>query len=184
MADANGHSQRTPRQDHPGVRLLTFMPLGTGDKLGRYEITTLLGKGGMGEVYRARDPQLKRDVAIKVSTTQFSERFRREAEAVAALNHPNICTLHDVGLDHLVMELIEGRTLAERMTAGAIPLDEAFAMARQIAEALEHAHSRGIVHRDLKPVNVKVRPDGTLKVLDFGIAKILPAFTGAADAGT
>ena len=98
------------------------MPLGAGDKLGRYEITTLLGKGGMGEVYRARDPQLKRDVAIKVSTAQFTDRFRREAEAVAALNHPNICTLHDVGADHLVMELVEGPTLAERMAAGAIPL--------------------------------------------------------------
>ena len=150
------------------------MPLGIGDKLGRYEITTLLGKGGMGEVYRARDPQLKRDVAIKVSTAQFTDRFRREAEAVAALNHPNICTLHDVGADHLVMELVEGPTLAERMAAGAIPLDEAFALARQIADALEHAHARGVIHRDLKPVNVKVRPDGTLKVLDFGLAKVVP----------
>ena len=162
------------------------MPLGTGDKLGRYEITTLLGKGGMGEVYRARDPQLKRDVAIKVSTAQFTDRFRREAEAVAALNHPNICTLHDVGADHLVMELVEGPTLAERMSAGAIPLDEAFALARQIADALEHAHSRGVIHRDLKPVNVKVRPDGTLKVLDFGLAKVVPAARvgSGADTGT
>ena len=158
------------------------MSLGTGDKLGRYEITTLLGKGGMGEVYRARDPQLKRDVAIKVSTAQFTDRFRREAEAVAALNHPNICTLHDVGADHLVMELVEGPTLAERMAAGAIPLDEAFALARQIADALEHAHARGVVHRDLKPVNVKVRPDGTLKVLDFGLAKVVPV--GAIGSGT
>jgi eukaryotic-like serine/threonine-protein kinase len=161
------------------------MPLSTGDRLGRYEITTLLGKGGMGEVYRARDPQLKRDVAIKVSTAQFTDRFRREAEAVAALNHPNICTLHDVGADHLVMELVEGPTLAERMAAGAIPLDEAFALARQIADALEHAHARGVIHRDLKPVNVKVRPDGTLKVLDFGLAKVVPAATGSgADTGT
>ena len=162
------------------------MPLGTGDKLGRYEITTLLGKGGMGEVYRARDPQLKRDVAIKVSAAEFTDRFRREAEAVAALNHPNICTLHDVGADHLVMELVEGPTLAERMAAGAIPLDEAFALARQIADALEHAHARGVIHRDLKPVNVKVRPDGTLKVLDFGLAKVVPvsAVGSGADTGT
>ncbi len=161
------------------------MPLGTGTKLGRYEITTLLGKGGMGEVYRARDPQLKRDVAIKVSAAQFTDRFRREAEAVAALNHPNICTLHDVGADHLVMELVEGPTLAERMSAGAIPLEEAFALARQIADALEHAHSRGVIHRDLKPVNVKVRPDGTLKVLDFGLAKVVPSARGSGvDAGT
>ena len=161
------------------------MPVGIGDRFGRYEITMLLGKGGMGEVYRARDPQLKRDVAIKVSTAQFTDRFRREAEAVAALNHPNICTLHDVGADHLVMELVEGSTLAERMAAGAIPLDEAFALAHQIADALEHAHSRGVIHRDLKPVNVKVRPDGTLKVLDFGLAKVVPGASGSgADTGT
>lgn len=159
------------------------MPLGTGTKLGRYEITTLLGKGGMGEVYRARDPQLKRDVAIKVSTAQFSDRFRREAEAVAALNHPNICTLHDVGADHLVMELVEGPTLAERMSAGAIPLDEAFALARQIADALD-AHSRGVVHRDLKPVNVKVRPDGTLKYdVSLDGSRFIVAQEGAETAG-
>ena len=164
---------------------LYSMPVGIGDKLGRYEITTLLGKGGMGEVYRARDPQLKRDVAIKVSTAEFTDRFRREAEAVAALNHPNICTLHDVGADHLVMELVDGPTLAERMGAGALPLSDAFAVARQIADALEHAHSRGIVHRDLKPANVKVRPVGVVKVIDFGLAKALePVPAGSTDATT
>ena len=156
------------------------MPLCTGTKLGRYEITTLLGKGGMGEVYRARDPQLKRDVAIKVSTAEFTDRFRREAEAVAALNHPNICTLHDVGADHLVMELVEA-SRSPSAWRRRLPLDEAFALARQIADALEHAHARGIIHRDLKPVNVKVRPDGTLKVLDFGLAKLVPAFSRVAD---
>jgi serine/threonine protein kinase len=157
------------------------LAIGIGDRLGRYEITTLLGRGGMGEVYRARDSQLKRDVAIKVSAAQFTDRFRRESEAVAALNHPNVCTLYDVGEDHLVMELVEGPTLAERMTAGPLPLADAFAVARQIAEALEHAHSRGIVHRDLKPANVKVRPDGTVKVLDFGLAKVVPAFPNLAE---
>ena len=118
VAHTNRDSQRPPREDEPASSTSNLMPLCTGTKLGRYEITTLLGKGGMGEVYRARDPQLKRDVAIKVSTAEFTDRFRREAEAVAALNHPNICTLHDVGADHLVMELVEGPTLAERMAAG------------------------------------------------------------------
>jgi serine/threonine protein kinase len=157
------------------------MAFGIGHRLGRYEITALLGRGGMGEVYRARDSQLKRDVAIKQSAAQFSERFCRESEAVAALNHPNICTLYDVGPDHLVMELVEGPTLADRMSGGPLPLDDALAVARQIVDALEHAHSRGIIHRDLKPANVKVRPDGTVKVLDFGLAKVVPAVSGAAD---
>jgi Tol biopolymer transport system component/predicted Ser/Thr protein kinase len=147
------------------------MPLSAGDKLGPFEITGLLGKGGMGEVYRAHDSRLRRDVAIKVSSEQFSERFEREARAIAALNHPNICQLYDVGPDYLVMELIDGPDLAVRLKQGAIRLDEALAIAKQIADALEAAHSRGIVHRDLKPGNIKVKPDGTVKVLDFGLAK-------------
>jgi serine/threonine protein kinase len=124
----------------------------------------------MGEVYRARDPRLQREVAIKVSHEQFSERFEREARAVAALNHPNICMLHDIGDNYLVMELVEGQTLAERMRSGAIPVDQAVEIAVQIADALEAAHEKGIVHRDLKPANVKIRPDGSVKVLDFGLA--------------
>src|SRR6202171_427594 len=148
------------------------MPIAPGTKLGPYEVISLIGAGGMGEVYRARDPRLGRDVAIKVSAAQFTERFDREARAVAALNHPHICHLYDVGPDYLVMELVEGPTLAERISAGAIPLEESLAIARQIAEALEAAHEKGIIHRDLKPANVKITPEGVVKVLDFGLAKL------------
>jgi len=147
------------------------MPLSVGDKLGPYEILAPLGAGGMGEVYRARDTRLGREVAIKVSAERFSERFEKEAQAIAALNHPNISTLHDVGPNYLVMELIEGPTLAERLHAGRIPLAETLRIARQIAEALEAAHEKNVVHRDLKPANIKIKPDGTVKVLDFGLAK-------------
>ncbi len=147
------------------------MPLSAGDKLGPYEILAPIGAGGMGEVYRARDTRLNRIVAIKVSKAQFSERFELEARAVAALNHPNICTLHDVGPNYLVLELVEGRTLAERIREGAIPLEESVAIAHQIADALAAAHDKGIVHRDLKPANLKFTPQGAIKVLDFGLAK-------------
>jgi len=139
-----------------------------GTKLGPYEILDLIGAGGMGEVYRARDTRLDRIVALKVSKDQFSERFDREARSVAALNHPNICALYDVGPNYLVMEFVEGETLA-----GPLPLETAVKYARQIAEAVEAAHEKGIVHRDLKPANVKVTPEGTVKVLDFGLAKAL-----------
>ncbi|MGD1072617.1 MAG: protein kinase [Bryobacteraceae bacterium] len=146
------------------------MPLATGDKLDRYEILALIGNGGMGEVWKAHDPRLNRDVAIKVSAQQFTDRFDREAHAIAALNHTNICTLYDVGPNYLVMEFIEGPTLADRIAEGPIPLDEALGYAKQIAAALEAAHEKPIVHRDLKPANVKIRPDGSVKVLDFGLA--------------
>jgi eukaryotic-like serine/threonine-protein kinase len=148
------------------------MPISAGDTLGPYEILASIGKGGMGEVYRARDKRLGRDVAIKVSAEHFSERFEREARAIASLNHPNICHLYDVGPNYLVMELVEGPTLAEHLKEGAIPLDESLNIARQIADALEAAHEKGITHRDLKPGNVKIKPDGTVKVLDFGLAKM------------
>ncbi len=128
----------------------------------------MLGKGGMGEVYKAHDPRLRRDVAIKVSAARFNERFEREAHAIAALNHPNICTLYDIGPDYLVMELVEGSS-----PKGPLPLDEALRIAGQIAAALEAAHEKGIVHRDLKPANVKITPGGLVKVLDFGLAKIV-----------
>jgi serine/threonine protein kinase len=134
-----------------------------------------IGRGGMGEVWKARDSRLNRDVAIKISSEQFTDRFEREARSITALNHSNICTLHDVGPNYLVMELVEGPTLAERMKRGQIPFEEALAIARQIAEALEAAHEKGIVHRDLKPANIKIRPDGSVKVLDFGIAKAMEA---------
>ncbi len=148
------------------------MTLTPGAKLGPYEILSQIGAGGMGEVYRAHDPRVGRDVAIKVSSEQFSDRFTREVHAVAALNHSNVCTLFDVGPNYLVMELVEGPTLADRIKQGPIPLEESLEIARQIADALEAAHEKGIVHRDLKPGNIKIRPDGTLKVLDFGLAKV------------
>src|ERR1700688_1284897 len=124
------------------------MSLDPGTKLGPYEILALIGEGGMGEVYRARDTRLNRDVAIKVSKEQFSERFEREARAVAALNHPNICHLYDVGPNYLVMELVEGESLDIQVKTGPLPFDTAMNYARQIAAALQEAHDKGIVHRD------------------------------------
>jgi serine/threonine-protein kinase len=155
------------------------MSLAPSTRLGPYEILSLLGAGGMGEVYRARDPRMGREVAIKVSAERFSDRFGREVHAVAALNHPNICHVYDVGPNYLVMELVEGPTIAGRIKNGAIPLAEALPIARQIAEALEAAHEKGIIHRDLKPANIKITPDGVVKVLDFGLAKIAEAATHA-----
>ena len=167
---------------------MSFAP---GARVGPYEIVGKLGAGGMGEVWRARDSRLDREVALKVLPGGFAEeperhaRFEREAKVLASLNHPHIAHLY--GLEHvdgqhaLVMELVEGEDLSQRLSRGAFPLDEAIAIARQIAEALEAAHEKGIVHRDLKPANVKVRPDGTVKVLDFGLAKALdPASSGSA----
>jgi len=148
------------------------MPLPAGTKLGPYEIIELIGAGGMGEVYRATDTRLEREIAIKISAEAFSERFEREARVVASLNHPNICTLFDVGPNYLVMDLIDGPTLADRIREGPIPLEEALALARQIADALEAAHEKGVVHRDLKPGNVKITASGVVKVLDFGLAKV------------
>ncbi len=158
------------------------MSLAPGARLGPYEILSALGAGGMGEVYRARDTKLGRDVALKVLPTDFAldadrlARFKREAQVLASLNHPNIAAIHgfeDSGETHaLVLELVEGETLAERIARGAIPLDEALPIARQICDALEAAHEHSIIHRDLKPANIKVRPDGTVKVLDFGLAKL------------
>ncbi len=140
-----------------------------GDHLGPYEILEPIGAGGMGQVFKASDTRLGRIVAIKISNERFSERFEHEARAVAALNHPNICTLYDVGPNYLVMEYIEGES-----PKGPMPLDDALKIARQIADALEAAHERGITHRDLKPANIKIKPDGTVKVLDFGLAKVAP----------
>ncbi len=159
------------------------MTLTQGIRLGPYEILAPLGAGGMGEVYRARDTNLQREVAIKVlpgtvaSDPDRLARFQREAEVLAALNHPNIAHIFGLettdGIIALVMELVEGPTLADRVAHGAIPLADALPIAKQIAEALEAAHEQGIVHRDLKPANIKVREDGTVKVLDFGLADVL-----------
>jgi serine/threonine protein kinase len=142
------------------------MPLSVGEKLGHYEVLSLLGKGGMGEVYRARDSRLNRDVAIKVSNAEFTERFTREARTIASLNHTNICHLYDVGPNYLVMELVEGETLG-----GPLRFDEAMPIIRQLIDGIEAAHERNIVHRDLKPANIKINPEGVVKILDFGLAK-------------
>ena len=144
------------------------MPLAPGSRLGPYEVVSALGAGGMGEVYRARDSRLKRDVALKILPESVAAdperlaRFQREAEVLASLNHPNIAAIYGLEDGALVLELVEGDTLADRIARGAIPLDEALPIARQIAEALEAAHERGIIHRDLKPANVKVTPDGVV----------------------
>src|SRR5206468_2108982 len=146
--------------------------------IAHYRITAKLGEGGMGEVYRATDTKLGRDVAIKILPDSFAHdrdrmaRFAREAQVLASLNHPNIAAIYGVEDRALIMELVEGPTLAERIAKGALPLDEALPIARQIAEALEYAHERGVVHRDLKPANVKVTPEGRVKVLDFGLASV------------
>src|SRR5690348_12465623 len=146
------------------------MSVSPGDRLGPYQIVAPLGAGGMGTVYRALDSRLGRDVAVKVSTERFSERFDREARAVAALNHPNICTLHDIGPNYLVMELLEGDS-----PSGPLSLNDVLPIMRQVANALDYAHEKGIIHRDLKPGNIKITPDGVVKVLDFGLAKMAPA---------
>ena len=151
------------------------MTLSAGTHLGPYKILSPLGAGGMGEVYRARDPRMGRDVAIKICAERFGDRFEREVHAVAALNHPNICHIYDVGPNYLVMELVEGPTLAARFRGGALPLEEALTIARQIADALEAAHEKGIIHCDLKPGNIKITSDGAVKVLDFGLAKVAQA---------
>jgi serine/threonine protein kinase len=154
----------------------------TGTRLGPYEILSPLGAGGMGEVYRARDPKLKRDIAIKILPGELARdtdrvsRLQREAEVLASLNHPNIAAIYDFQEANdswfLILELVEGETLADRIGRGAIPVEESLEIARCICDALEAAHEKGIIHRDLKPANVKFTPDGSVKVLDFGLAKV------------
>ena len=159
------------------------MSLSIGTRLGTVEVLDIIGRGGMGEVYRARDTKLKRDVAIKTLPDEFAHnadrlsRFQREAEVLASLNHPNIAAIYDLqeaaGSRFLVLELVEGETLAERIHRGPIPIDEALQIAKSICEALEAAHEQDVVHRDLKPANIKITPDGKVKVLDFGLAKAI-----------
>src|SRR5262245_7868355 len=159
-----------------------------GTKLSHFELTAHLGTGGMGDVYQATDMKLGRSVAIKFLPEAFSHdrervaRFQHEARVLASLNHPNIAAIYGVeeinGRHFLVMELVPGETLADRIRGGAIPIEEALLIAKQIVEALEEAHERGIVHRDLKPANIKLKPDGVIKVLDFGLARMAPAPEG------
>ena len=161
--------------------LTSHLALTPGTRLGVYQITAPIGEGGMGQVYRATDTTLGRQVAIKILPDAFAQdperlaRFEREAKTLASLNHPHIAAIYgfekSAGVHALVMELVEGEDLSQRIAGGAIPIDEALPIARQIAEALEAAHEQGIIHRDLKPANIKVRADGTVKVLDFGLAK-------------
>jgi len=168
------------------------LALTPGTRIGAYEVLALLGAGGMGEVYRARDATLNRDVALKVLSASLTHdsnrtaRLRREAQVLAALNHPHIGGIYGLedadGITALVLELVEGPTLADRIAQGAVPLDEALSIARQITDALEAAHEQGIVHRDLKPANIKLRPDGTVKVLDFGLAKAVEPASSSPDA--
>jgi serine/threonine-protein kinase len=170
------------------------LPLTPGTRLGSYEILVPIGAGGMGEVYRARDTKLGREIALKVLPEVFAEdperigRFQREAQVLAALNHPHIAAIYGLedagGITALAMELVEGDDLAQRLARGPIPLDEALAIATQVAQALEAAHEQGIVHRDLKPANIKVRADGTAKVLDFGLAKLTESSGALSRSGT
>ena len=178
-------SNPLPVSSRPYNRATIGSSLGT--RLGVYEVTALIGEGGMGQVYRATDTRLKRQVAIKILPPSLAAdadrlaRFQREAEVLASLNHPNIAAIYGLeesgGLTALVMELVEGEDLSQRIAQGPIPLDEALPIAKQIAEALEAAHEQGIIHRDLKPANIKVRDDGTVKVLDFGLAKAMEPAT-------
>ena len=168
------------------------MTIAKGTRIGSYEVFAQIGAGGMGEVYRAQDTKLGRDVAIKVLPEAFAHdadrlsRFQREAKMLASLNHPNIATIHGLeqsnGTSYLVMELVSGETLQERIRRdGAVPVEEALSIAKQIAEALEAAHEKGIIHRDLKPANVKATPNGKVKVLDFGLAKAFAGDTETSD---
>ena len=167
------------------------MPLAPGVRVGSYEVVSPIGRGGMGEVYRARDSRLHRDVALKALPPGFEQdrerlaRFEREARLLAALNHPNIAAIYGLeeqdGSRLLVLELVEGPTLAEKLATGALPIEEALSVASGIASGLEAAHEAGIIHRDLKPSNVKVRPDGAVKVLDLGLARVAETSGRAVD---
>ena len=168
------------------------MGLAPGLRLGAYEITAAIGSGGMGEVYRAHDTKLGRDVALKILPASFTSdpervaRFRREAQVLASLNHPHIAQIYGLeesnGTQFLVLELVDGDSLDRRIARGPIPVDEAVGIARQIGEALEAAHEKGIIHRDLKPANIALTTNGAVKVLDFGLAKAVEATSGSVDA--
>ena len=165
------------------------MSLKVGQKLAQYEVVEPIGAGGMGEVYRARDTKLGRDVAIKVLPEEFSrdkerlDRFEREAKLLAQLNHSNVATLYGFEDGYLVMELVEGETLGERIARGPMAVEDALPLFTQIAEGLEAAHKKGIIHRDLKPANIKIEPSGKAKILDFGLARFAEVDPDAPDQG-
>ncbi len=168
--------------------MLPIMGLSVGIKLGPYEILTLLGAGGMGEVYLARDTRLGRDVAVKVlpsrlcSDPSLKQRLEREARTISSLNHPNICQLYDVGcqdeIDFIVMEYVDGQTLAERLLSGPLPIKQALKISIEIADALDKAHARGIIHRDLKSGNIMLTRSGVSKLMDFGLAMATATASG------
>ena len=170
------------------------MALFTGTRFGAYEILSPLGAGGMGEVYRARDSRLGREVALKVLSDELAcnpqhlQRFEQEARSASALNHPNIVTIYELGVVegtcYIAMELVEGSTLRDLLTAGQVPLDKGIEIAAQVADGLAMAHEAGIVHRDLKPENLMVSRDGRVKILDFGLAKVTPLTSDAAETVT
>src|SRR3954471_3696337 len=182
------------RRANETIEPTRLMGLSAAMRLGPYQIVSALGAGGMGEVYRARDTRLDRDVAIKILPEAFAAdrdrvaRFEREAKVLASLNHPHIGAIYGLeeaaGVTALVMEFVEGEDLLQRLARGAIALDEALLIAQQIAQALEVAHEQGISHRDLKPANIKVRTDGAVKVLDFGLAKAIDPFLSASGAAS
>src|SRR5215471_6526733 len=183
------HPAKVALSDRSRAIITPPMPLAPGTHLGPYEITTPLGAGGMGEVYKAKDTRLDRYVAVKILPDQLckdttrKQRFEREAKTISSLNHPHICTLHDIGsqngIDYLVMECVEGETLAKRLEKGPLPLEQVLKYGAQMADALDKAHRTGIVHRDLKPGNIMLTGMGA-KLLDFGLAKPAVALTSAA----
>ena len=178
--DSEGGSKLLDQRAADLIAHPTSTPVTSGSRLGPYIIESLLGQGGMGKIFRATDTRLGRSVAIKISNQTFSDRFEHESRAIAALNHPNICTLHDVGPNYLVMELIDGETLAARLKRGKLSMEQTIRFGAQIAEALAAAHAKGIIHRDLKPANIMLTKAG-VKVLDFGLAKspVSPSLTAA-----
>src|SRR5436190_2592425 len=183
------HKRRRPTNPSQAGLRYAPLPISSGDRVGPYTVVEKVGEGGMGEVFRAHDPRLKRDVALKVlpassiGDPERRRRFDREAQVLASLNHPNIAQVFGVEIDGgapiIVMEHVDGDTLADRLKKGKIPLDDAIPIAMQICDGLEAAHERNIIHRDLKPANIKVRPDGSIKILDFGIARVLSTDTVA-----
>ncbi len=180
MLAQEGSALERPAWERHASLLQTAPIVADGATFGPYKIERRIGAGGMGEVFRAIDTRLNRAVALKTCREEFSERFQREARTIASLSHPHICSIYDVGHNYLVMELLDGETLAERLKRGKLPIEQALLRSRQIADALYAAHAKGIVHRDIKPANVMIISSGLVKVLDFGLAKRIAEASAAA----